>query len=181
MATSTLACVEFDELFLHPLLEDARSATTAALRTQQRMLTNRARTMCQGCPMLEQCRYDAVIKHDVAGFVAGSTESERNEMRRMLKVKVAPEDLDVLSGAFTPNRQVNHADVIRLRSTHPNETLEQLASRLGCSLSTIKRHLRKARAGSTPEVKRPKPTVAQVNYVAAMVTGGTGAAERKAA
>lgn len=179
MATPPLACVEYDKLFLHPLLEDTRSATTSALRTQQRMMTERARTICQGCPLLEQCRFDAVVKHDVSGFVAGCTESERNEIRRMLKIKVAPEDFDVLAGAFTPNRQVNHADVIRLRASHPNETLEQLASRLGCSLSTIKRHLRKARASSVPDRKRPKPTVEDVTYAASMLRSAP--AQRRAA
>lgn len=166
----TTACVEFDGLFLHELLEDARSATTSAQRNQQRMLTERARRLCAGCPMLQQCRYDAIVKHDVAGFVGGTTEAQRSEIRRLLKVKVSAENLDAFAGAFAPNRQVSQDEVVRLRKANPYETLDQLASRLGCSLSTVKRHLRRARLNTSQSSdEQLLPTPDQVSYVTASV------------
>lgn len=118
--------------------------------------------------MLERCRFDAVVKFDVAGYVAGTTPSERRELRRILNVRVAPEDFDSLAGAFTPNRQINHEDVIRLRNANPHDTLERLAERLQCSLSTVKRHLRKARQQGTKLSAAPAavPTVAHVTLAA---------------
>lgn len=120
--------------------------------------------------MLNQCRYDAVAKFDVSGFVAATTATERRQIRRLLNINVAAEDLDSLSGAFTANRQVNSEDVIRLRNAYPDDTLERLAERLRCSLSTVKRHLRRARLqdfAADRRVVAAKPTVDQVARAAA--------------
>lgn len=176
MATETvLACVQFDKLFLHPLLEDAQAASTPAERTQQHQLAERARTLCAECPMLAQCRYDAVVKHDVSGFVAGTTPAQRLRMRRLLNVKVVPENFDSIAGAFAPNRQVDSEDVVRLRQANPDATLEQIAERLSCSLSTVKRHLRKVRSGVIVDLTAAPPSIDQVNAVAGAVAGvGTG-------
>ena len=47
---------------------------------------------------------------------------------------------------------------------HPEDTSRQLAERLGCSLSTVKRHLRRARESAPPAPARPvvPPTITQV-------------------
>ena len=47
--------------------------------------------------------------------------------------------------------------MLRLRTQYPNDSLESLAMRLGCSLSTVKRHLRRARRGQSPAAKTPRP------------------------
>jgi len=52
---------------------------------------------------------------------------------------------------------VSHEEVLRLRAQYPNDSLESLAMRLGCSLSTVKRHLRRARRGQSPAAKAPRP------------------------
>ena len=67
-----------------------------------------------------------------------------------------------------------------------DETLESIAQRLGCSLSTVKRHLRRERAAqrSTTEVgtgRRTLPTLAQVMSAAAQVVGPLRAHLRRAA
>lgn len=155
------SCTEFSELFQHPVLDEGPSAgADTDERRQATMMVRKARNLCETCPLLRSCLYDAVIKHDVAGFVAQTTQRQRGEIRRRLGVEVAPEDLDTLAGVMSPNRQVNHDEVLRLRRANPDESLETLAHRLGCSLSTIKRHLRRARDDAErqqpPATRRPR-------------------------
>lgn len=156
--TSAPACVDFDSLFQHPLMEDGQSPRTVDERRQQMMMQRKAENICLDCPLMTRCLYTAVVEHDVAGFAAGTTPRQRQEMRSLLGIKVQPEDLDTLAGVCGPNRQVDHDEVVRLRNANPYESLESIAQRLGCSLSTVKRHLRKARSGEgAPAKPRPVP------------------------
>jgi transposase len=52
---------------------------------------------------------------------------------------------------------VSHEAVLTSRQAYPKDTCQQLAERLGCSTSTIKRHLRRDR--EQREADRPDPTV----------------------
>ncbi len=173
------ACVEFAGLFQHPVLDEGPIPGAGQdERRQAAMMLRKAQNLCETCPLLRSCLYDAVVKHDVAGYVAQTTQRQRNEVRRRLGVSVAPEDFDTLAGVTSPNRQVDHEEVLRLRRANPDESLETLAHRLGCSLSTVKRHLRRARAeaGSTAAAPRPtsdRPTVEQVLATAQEVLNGT--------
>jgi biotin operon repressor len=61
--------------------------------------------------------------------------------------------------------QIDHNELLRMRRSNPQQSLESLAERLGCSLSTVKRHLRLARKGESPSKRsklRAVPTMAQV-------------------
>jgi IS30 family transposase len=54
-----------------------------------------------------------------------------------------------------------------MRQAHPKDTCQQLAERLGCSMSTIKRHLRREReqqatTESTAHEPQRVPTVEEV-------------------
>jgi hypothetical protein len=54
-----------------------------------------------------------------------------------------------------------------MRQAHPKDTCQQLAERLGCSMSTIKRHLRREReqqATTASAAREPQhvPTVEEV-------------------
>lgn len=165
------ACTKFSSLYQHPLLEDGTAGHTLDERRAQQSMQRQAENICLGCPIMTQCLYQAVVEHDVAGYVAGTTERQRQQMRQKLGVRVVAEDLDTLAGVTTPNRQVNHDEVVRLRNANPTESLEQIAHRLGCSLSTVKRHLRRERRG---EVARPlasvRPSIEQVLHVFGLVT-----------
>ena len=121
-----------------------------------------------------------MVRHDVAGFVGGTTVRQRNEIRRRLGLVVEAEDLDTLAGVVGGARQIDHDEVLRLRRANPDETLEQLAQRLGCSLSTIKRHLRRERDEPAPRraVTRPMPT--QVLQVTSAVVAGPSVARAAA-
>lgn len=161
----TSGCVTRADLFQHRLLEDPPAAASAAERRRAAALTSAASKVCGDCPIRNQCLYTAVIDHDVAGFVAGTTERDRLRIRRELGWRVEPENLDTMAGAFAANRQVDHDEIVRLRHANPHESLEVLAHRMGCSLSTVKRHLRRARQERARPTQRPtriKPSMRRV-------------------
>lgn len=139
------ACVEYADLFQDPMLEDQVAPKNVDQRRQLMMMQRKAENICLDCPLMTRCLYTAVVEHDVAGLVAGTTPRQRTEMRNLLGVSPKPEDLDTHAGVSAPNRQVDHDEVVRLRNANPYDSLESIAQRLGCSLSTVKRHLRKAR------------------------------------
>ena len=170
---ATAQCVELASVFQDPLLEDPLPASApGALRRRQMELMSAAQTACRACPLIVDCLYRAVVDYDVAGYVAGTTPSERAQIRRRLDITVEPENFDALAGVTGRHQQVNHSEVVRLRSAHPDESLEMLARRLGCSLSTVKRHLRRERRKPSAEtVTSTRPTVHEVFTAAAVVVG----------
>lgn len=157
-------CADSVDLFQHPLLEEPPSSSASVeVRREYAALRSRASAVCSACPLMASCLYQAVVKHDVAGFVAGTTQRERSAIRARLGVSVEPEDLDSLAGVTRGSRQVNHDEVVRLRQANPHESLETIAHRLGCSLSTVKRHLRRHRDGNDrPQPRRALPTMNEV-------------------
>ncbi|MBK8459812.1 MAG: WhiB family transcriptional regulator [Micropruina sp.] len=144
--------------------------SSADIRAKTLTLETRAATICASCPLLEPCLYRAVIEHDVAGFVAGSTEAQRHEVRRRLGVTVTADDLDMFTGTTRANRQIDRDEVVRQRAANPQGSLEVLAQRLGCSLSTVKRHPRQARlAEPQPTLAVAKPSLESVLVIARAV------------
>jgi hypothetical protein len=141
------------------------------VRRRQLALLTTAQAACRECPLIIDCLYRAVVEYDVAGYVAGTTPPQRAQIRRQLDITVKPEDFDSLAGVARHHRQVNHTEVVRLRNANPNESLETLAQRLGCSLSTVKRHLRRERRQPVARTAPPRPSVAAVVAVTAIVTG----------
>jgi Transcription factor WhiB len=137
----TARCVELASVFQDPLLEESLPASApGAVRRRQMGLMMAAQTACRACPLIVDCLYRAVVEYDVAGYVAGTTPSQRAQIRHRLDITVEPENFDTLAGVTGRHHQVNHSEVVRLRNANPDESLEMLAQRLGCSLSTVKRH-----------------------------------------
>lgn len=161
-------CAVDVDLYLDPLLENPPVPSRASRSTWQQYesLAGRARALCAACPVLDDCLYKAVVHTDVSGFVGCTTPAERKDIRRRIGVAVAAEDLDSWAGARGERQPVEHDDVLRVRAQHPQESLEWIAGQLGCSLSTVKRHLRRARreAGVTePDADTPSlPTMEAV-------------------
>lgn len=175
-------CLEFTSLFQHPLLEDPPTGSAPAIQRRQHLvLTRKAENLCRDCPLLKSCLYDAVVRHDVAGFAAATTSRQRLAIRDRLGITVAPEDFDTLAGVTARHRQVDHDEVVRLRYANPHDSLETLARRLGCSLSTVKRHLRRHRneAGRRRPKTRSLPTFEAV-YAAYRSVVDPGGARRAA-
>jgi hypothetical protein len=158
------ACTAATEVFCNPLLEEPLTSSASSAQRQARaVLVAQASETCQSCPLFATCLYDAVVDHDVYGFVAGTTARQRQEIRHDLGVTVEPDDFDTLAGVTAPNRKINHDEVVRLRTVNPNESLESIAQRLGCSLSTVKRHLRRERSGVVPTRQEcTRPTLEEV-------------------
>ncbi len=170
-----IGCVELAPIFQDQLLEESLTAAApASLRHRQAALVRQAENACRACPLIADCLYRAVVEHDVAGVAGGTTAGQRQQIRRRLGIVVEPEDFDTLAGVTGRNRQVDHDEVVRLRNANPQESLEMLAHRLGCSLSTVKRHLRRERSHPTARTHRPsKPSRRAVLSAAAEVINGS--------
>lgn len=163
--TGTLACTSNQELFLAPLLEEPAQAPNKTQRRQQAVLERRAEQLCLDCPVMVECLYRSVVNHDVTGYCAGTTQQQRSDMRRRLGVRLAPENLDIWTGTSSGHR-VNHEEILRLRAADPTASLDSIAQRMNCSVSTVKRHLRRARRGDTAgrrtTLEQLPPSVEQV-------------------
>lgn len=148
------------DLYLHPLLEEPPVQYTTDKETWRTYLglVEQARASCASCPLLVDCMYKAVVQSDISGYVGCTTPKERSKIRRRLGVKVQTEDFDAAAGARGNRRPIDPDEVARARAAHPDDSLEALAGRLGCSLSTVKRHLRKTRPQDRAE-ERGAPTV----------------------
>ncbi len=164
------ACATDTALFLHPLLEEGPDADPSEQAgTELAELTARARAACAACPLFAECLYGAVVQRDVAGFVGCTTAAEREQIRSRLGAEPEREDLDLAAGVRGERRPVDHDAVMTARASYPDDSLEMLANRLDCSLSTVKRHLRRARreaaAAAPDDPDRPRPCTSGVPTV----------------
>lgn len=167
------ACVAHSDLFLDPLLDDSEQASTHSDRQKQEILRSRASAMCAACPLRGRCLTDAVARFDVAGFVAGTTRRQRQEIRARLGVDVVQEDLDAFVGSSS-GRQFSRLEIYRLRTANPALPLSSIASKVGCSVSTVKRHLRRIEEQGGIELpeNQSMPSKERVLAVAAEVRRG---------
>ena len=133
----------YDDEQLHS--PPARTDISAAQWEQLNVKRASAHRQCAGCPVLVDCLYRAVVEVDVSGFVACTTEADRQQIRRKLGVQIRQASTVPYGAPRVGGGPVNHETVMNMRQAHPKDTCHQLAERLGCSTSTIKRHLRRAR------------------------------------
>ncbi|MDN5852931.1 MAG: WhiB family transcriptional regulator [Actinomycetia bacterium] len=152
------ACAANPALYLDEMLDDPpiQSKVAKSVWAEYRKRLATVREACAACPLFADCLYRAVVEVDVSGYVGCTTPRERRRIRRMLGVSVESEDLDAAAGVRQEGRPIDHATVLSTRSAYPNDSLASIAERLGCSLSTVKRHLRSAREGKAPGTSRPK-------------------------
>ncbi|HPU13615.1 MAG TPA: WhiB family transcriptional regulator [Aeromicrobium sp.] len=149
-----------DEVLLSP---PARREVTADEWREYQAKRSAAHRRCAGCEVLDECLYRAVVEVDVAGFLACTSEAERKRMRRELSIDVQV-DSSPYGTARVGGGPVDHDEVIAARKAHPDDTCRQLAERLDCSTSTVKRHLRQEREGKAKAAvaAMDKPTMDQV-------------------
>lgn len=174
-------CVQHPNVFLHPLLDDGQGVTTQANRREQAMLRNQASKLCAECPLQAKCLTDAVCKFEVSGFVAGTTKRQRQEIRTRLGVSLGEDDLDSYAGVSS-GRQFDQQEIYRLRVANPTEPLSSIAARIGCSVSTVKRHLRRIERDGLPvdSETAPPPSPDHVLAVAQDVRRGNSRGARAA-
>jgi len=91
------------------------------------------------------------VAHDVAGIAGGTTPHQRRQIRALLGIHVSPRGLDAVPGVGRVGGAVSRDEILRLRQAHPHATLD------GCSPSTVKRHLREERTGTTEARTPPAP------------------------
>ena len=159
--TTAPPCTYEPEVYLDELLHSppARTDITAA---EWEMLTVKRATahrQCAGCPLMFDCLYRAVVEIDVSGYVACTTENDRKQIRRRLGIEIQQPSTTAYGAARVGGGPVSHEAVMTVRQAYPKDTCHQLAERLGCSTSTIKRHLRRAREQKRDEALAP-PTAA---------------------
>lgn len=160
-ASEDTPCVEFSNVYQHPLLDGTQRPTTGALRREHSLLLSQATRLCGACPLQRTCLTEAVVQFDVAGFAAGTTQRERQQIRELLDIAPAGESLDTYTGTRS-GRQVDGDEIHRIRMANPTESLVSIAERLGCSVSTVKRHLRRIRAEAAHPIASESVTASQV-------------------
>lgn len=153
-------CAANPDMYLHELLDapPVQSKVAKAVWAEYRERLDEVRNACAGCPLFTDCLYRAVVQVDVAGYVGCTTVRERRRIRRMLGVSVQSEDFDALAGVRAEGKPVDHETVLATRNAFPSDSLDAIAERLGCSLSTVKRHLRRARQAASSDERRPERT-----------------------
>lgn len=181
MSESLTPCVTASNVFLHPLLDDGVTPSGRSERREQAMLRSQAERLCGECPLFSQCLTESVAKHDVAGFVAGTTKRQRQEIRAKLGLNVEMEDFDSYLGV-TSGRQFDRYEIHRMRQANPDQPLSVIAQKVGCSVSTVKRHLRRIeQEGGVPRTSRRKLPAPEVVLAAAQSLRTPSAPLRKAA
>ncbi|MET0929227.1 MAG: HTH domain-containing protein [Aeromicrobium sp.] len=123
----------------------ARTEITAAEWDLLAIKRASAHRQCAGCPLMVACLYRAVVEVDVSGFAACTTEHDRQVIRRQLGIEVQQSSTTPYGAPRVGGGPVSHEAVMAARQAYPKDTCHQLAERLNCSTSTIKRHLRRAR------------------------------------
>jgi len=145
--TTTPPCAHAPDVYhdehLHSPPE--RDAVSDAEWDQLTATRAQAHRHCAGCPFLVECLYRAVVEVDVSGFVACTTEHDRNAIRAQLGIKVKQPAMTPFGAARLGSGPIDHDAVMAVRNAHPKDSCHDLAERLACSTSTVKRHLRRER------------------------------------
>lgn len=152
----TPPCASVPEVYQDEQLHSppARTDITAAEWEQLNVKRASAHRRCAGCAVMVDCLYRAVVEVDVSGFLACTTENDRHQIRRQLGIQVRQAGTTPYGTARIGGGPVSHEAVMTVRQAHPKDTCHQLAERLGCSTSTIKRHLRRAREALEAEIEQ---------------------------
>ena len=158
--TTTPPCAYEPDVYLDDLLHSppARADITAAEWERLTVKRATAHRQCAGCPLMVECLYRAVVEMDVSGYVACTTERDRQVIRRRLGIEIHQPSTMAYGAARVGGGPVSHEAVMTARQAYPKDTCHQLAERLGCSTSTIKRHLRRAREQKREEALTPPTT-----------------------
>ena len=109
MTSHPTPCIQAREIFQNPLVEEPPTGRNdLAVR-----LAGRAIELCESCPLMDKCLYEAVVEHDVAGVAGGTTALQRTRIRRLLGVNVDREDLSDFAGTTREGGRLTHAEVGR--------------------------------------------------------------------
>ncbi len=144
--TTTPSCISAPGVFNDETLHNPPARHEVSFSEWEHLTAQRATAhrQCAGCPLMVECLYRAVVEMDVSGFVACTTENDRHKIRAELGIQVSQPAI-ACGGARVGGGPLSHDAVMMMRHAYPKDTCRQLAERLDCSTSTIKRHMRRAR------------------------------------
>ncbi|AXT86371.1 transcription factor WhiB [Aeromicrobium sp. A1-2] len=167
---TTPPCATTPEVFHDELLHSppARTDITAAEWEQLAVKRAAVHRQCAGCPLMIDCLYRAVVEVDVSGYAACTTEIDRQQIRHRLGIVIQQPSSVPYGAARVGGGPVSHESVMTVRHAYPKDTCHQLAERLGCSTSTVKRHLRRAREQKQDQAMQPRvstPTLPSIDAV----------------
>jgi len=127
-----------------------------------------ARSLCHACPAFDDCLNRALTGKPVDGFVAGTNEEHRHQLRSILNIAEQREgDLSRAAGLAEQARGKVDDDVLydAIR-TNPDATNAALGRIVGCDPHTIARARRRLAAQATnPEPAPPSPAAVRATYL----------------
>src|SRR5215207_8498358 len=162
-------CTHEPEIYEHLNATLSRSDSTPAEWDQLNAARAIAHRQCAGCPLMVECLYRAVVEVDVSGFAACTTETDRQLIRRQLGIEIKQPTTGQYGAPRVGGGPVSHEAVMTVRQAYPKDTCHQLAERLGCSTSTVKRHLRRAREQQRDEAAATESSTTNLPSVDAVL------------
>lgn len=165
--TTTPPCAFRPDVYHHEYLHHPPAKTDVSDAEWELLSKTRAAAHhgCAGCPFMVDCLYRAVVEIDVSGFVACTTENDRRAIRRQLGIKLRPHALTPFGAPRVGGGPLSHEVVMTMRQAYPKDSCQELADRLRCSSSTVKRHLRRAREQLEAAAQIPAPHVPSIDAV----------------
>lgn len=163
-ATRTNPCVQQPMLYLSldPDFDDVPAPLSAAAAERLRLRTQQASMLCAGCDAFVSCLRDALYGKPVGGFVAGTTEEQRRQIRAALRIKPTLEDgIGRIAGAPDATG-VNRERIVTLIAANPDMTNCELARLADCDNHTIARYRRTAAAAETSAAGSDEPAAVDV-------------------
>lgn len=169
--TMTPPCTSVPEVYHDELLHSppARNDISADEWNQVSLIRASAHRQCAGCPVMVECLYRAVVEVDVSGFAACTTESDRLQIRQQLGIEVQQPVSTLFGVPRVGSGPLSNDAVMSARAAYPKDTCHQLAERLGCSTSTVKRHLRRAREAQADSPPKPDPATRSAPTIEAVL------------
>lgn len=122
-----------------------------------------ARDCCQKtCPQFSECLERALTSPGVEGFVAGTTELERDRLRQALAITPEAYNGDHAAGVQPKVGAAFDVDATRaIIAAHPSAPDTEIAERLGISAVTVKRHRKKIREAQQQEQEQSQEAPAE--------------------
>lgn len=163
---------------------EATTRTGTVLRSYDDDL-HTARVLCSTCPVLEPCRARALLHTDIAGVVAGLTETERTWWRLANDITVDPLRLAVLVPDDTGHIVLDLSTETRATGQHREITGEELVAVMhlaaaGWTAQTIADRLITVRANRYGHEETVTWTIHRVHHAREILLGRGRAGRRPA-
>lgn len=144
-----------------------------------------AKALCSTCPVLEPCRARALLRTDIAGVVAGLTETERTAWRLANDITVDPLRLAVLVPDDTGHIVLDLSTETRVTGQRREITGEELVAVMhltaaGWTASTIADRLITVRSNRYGHRESVTWTVSRVHHAREILLGRGKAGRRPA-